>query len=119
MKFRGMGRIALAAAAVWGLATSVAQATEISFWTWRQEDKAAYNEMFADFTKLNPDITVKFESFPDENYPTIVSTALAAGHGGDVIHTHAYGWLVPFVKAGYFVPLDIATVPSIANMPMR
>ena len=117
MKFRGMGRIALAAAAVWGLATSMAQATEISFWTWRQEDKAAYNEMFADFTKLNPDITVKFESFPDENYPTIVSTALAAGHGGDVIHTHAYGWLVPFVKAGYFVPLDIATVPSIANMP--
>ena len=51
MKFRGMGRIALAAAAVWGLATSMAQATEISFWTWRQEDKAAYNEMFADFTK--------------------------------------------------------------------
>lgn len=117
MKIRGIGRIALAAATVWSLAATVAQAAEVSFWTWRQEDKAAYTEMFADFTKLNPDITVKFESFPDENYPTIVSTALAAGHGGDVIHTHAYGWLVPFVKAGYFVPLDIATVPSIANMP--
>ena len=24
------------------------------FWTWRQEDKAAYNELFADFTKANP-----------------------------------------------------------------
>ena len=117
MKIRGIGRIALAAMAAWSLTATAALATEVSFWTWRQEDKAAYQEMFADFTKLNPDITVKFESFPDDDYPTIVSTALAAGHAGDVIHTHAYGWLVPFVKAGYFVPLDSASVPSIANMP--
>src|SRR6478735_9857617 len=111
MKVRNMGRIALAAAAVWGLATSMAHATEISFWTWRQEDKAAYNELFADFTKANPDIHVKFESFPDENYPTIVSTALAAGKGGDVIHTHAYGWLEQFVKSGYFVKQDSSNMP--------
>jgi len=112
-----IGRVALAAAALWGFAATAAQAVELSFWTWRQEDKAAYNELFADFTKANPDITVKFESFPDESYPTIVSAALAAGHGGDVIHTHAYGWLEQFVKAGYFVAQDQATVPSLANMP--
>ncbi|GLS23595.1 ABC transporter substrate-binding protein [Labrys miyagiensis] len=117
MVTKHIGRTLLAAVAAWGLAASAALATEISFWTWRQEDKAAYNEMFADFTKLNPDITVKFESFPDENYPTIVSTALAAGHGGDVIHTHAYGWLEQFIKSGYFVQLDPSSVPSIANMP--
>ncbi len=29
--------------------------------------------------------------------------ALAGGKGADVIHTHAYGWLEQFVKAGYFV----------------
>jgi len=117
MKARGIGHVLLAAIAVWGSATSSAPATEISFWTWRQEDKAAYTEIFADFTKLNPDVTVKFESFPDENYPTIVSTALAAGHGGDVIHTHAYGWLGQFAKSGYFLPQDLSNVPSIANMP--
>jgi raffinose/stachyose/melibiose transport system substrate-binding protein len=117
MKIKALALALGAATAVWGLATTFALATEVSFWTWRQEDKAAYNEMFSDFTKLNPDITVKFESFPDENYPTIVSTALAAGHGGDVIHTHAYGWLEQFAKAGYFVPQDPTTVPSIANMP--
>ena len=60
---------------------------------------------------------MKFESFPDENYPTIVSTALAGGKGGDVIHTHAYGWLEQFVKAGYFEPQDLTTVPSLANQP--
>ncbi|RUZ93466.1 extracellular solute-binding protein, partial [Mesorhizobium sp. M7A.F.Ca.US.006.01.2.1] len=99
MSRRKIGLALAAASFAWGLAASVAHATDISFWTWRQEDKAAYNELFADFAKANPDIHVKFESFPDENYPTIVSTALAAGKGGDVIHTHAYGWLEQFVKA--------------------
>ncbi|WP_027054832.1 extracellular solute-binding protein [Mesorhizobium erdmanii] len=117
MSRRRMGLALAAASFAWGLAAGVAHATDISFWTWRQEDKAAYNELFADFTKANPDIHVKFESFPDENYPTIVSTALAAGKGGDVIHTHAYGWLEQFVKAGYFEPQDLTTVPSLANQP--
>src|ERR1700748_2698037 len=89
----------LAAALAWSLSAALACATEISFWTWRQEDRAAYRELFADFTKLNPDITVKFESFSDENYPAIVSAALAAGRGGDVIHAHAYGWLEEFADA--------------------
>jgi raffinose/stachyose/melibiose transport system substrate-binding protein len=107
--------VILAAAFAWGLAGGIARATEVSFWTWRQEDKAAYEKIFADFTKLNPDITVKFVGVPDENYATIVSTALAAGKGGDIIHSHAYGWLDQFVKAGYFLKLDKTTVPSLAN----
>src|SRR4051812_49194096 len=117
MSRRRIGLAIAAASFAWGLASGVAHATDISFWTWRQEDKAAYNELFADFTKAYPDIHVKFESFPDESYPTIVSTALAGGKGGDVIHTHAYGWLEQFVKAGYFVKQDASNMPSLANMP--
>jgi len=56
MNIGRIGRVALAAAALWGFAATAAQAVEVSFWTWRQEDKAAYNELFADFTKANPDI---------------------------------------------------------------
>ena len=52
MVTKRIGRTLLAAVAAWGLAASAALATEISFWTWRQEDKAAYNEMFADFTAI-------------------------------------------------------------------
>lgn len=117
MNKKSIGRTFVAATLAWSLAAGVSFAADISFWTWRQEDRAAYNELFADFTAKNPDIHVKFESFPDENYPTILSTALAAGKGGDVIHTHAYGWLEQFVKAGYFVPQDETNVPSLANMP--
>jgi raffinose/stachyose/melibiose transport system substrate-binding protein len=98
-------------------ATAPAQAGEVTFWTWRQEDKAAYSELFADFTRANPGITVKFEAFSAENYNTIVSTALAGGRGGDVLHTRAYGGLEQFAKAGYLLKLDPAAVPELANLP--
>jgi len=107
----------LAAGAILGTAPSHAQAGEVTFWTWRQEDRAAYGELFADFTRANPGITVKFEAFAVEQYATVLSTALAAGKGGDVIHTRAYGGLEQFAKAGYLLPLDPAAVPELANLP--
>ena len=111
-----IGQMALAATAAWGFAAA-AQAGDITFWTWRQEDKAAYTELFNDFTKANPDIHVKFEALPDDNYPTLVSAGLAAGHGADVIQAHAYGWLEQYAKAGYFLAIDEAVVPELANQP--
>ena len=118
-----LGRRALAAIASLSLASTItaapapAQAGEITFWTWRQEDKAAYGELFADFAKANPDVTVKFEAFAVENYATTLSTALAAGRGPDVIHTRAYGGLEQFAKAGYLLALDPRDVPELANLP--
>ena len=112
-----MHRLALLATAGWGLATGLAHAGEITFWTWRQEDKASYVELFADFTKANPGITVKFEAFPTENYNTIVATALAGGKGADVLHVRAYGGLEALAKANYLVPLTLANVPELKNLP--
>jgi len=114
---RRMLAATLAVGALLGAATAQAQAGEVTFWTWRQEDRAAYTELFADFMKANPGITVKFESFAVEQYATILSTALAAGKGGDVIHTRAYGGLEQFAKAGYLLPLDTTNVPELANLP--
>jgi len=108
-------RILLGGIALGMLASSPAFAGELTFWTWRQEDKATYQEIFKDFTAKNPDITVKVEPLPDNTYPTQVATGLAAGKGADVIQTHAYGWLEQFVKANYFEPLDKTNVPNLAN----
>lgn len=99
------------------LAAAPVQAGEVTFWTWRQEDRAAYTELFNNFTKANPDIRVKFESFAPENYNTIMSTALAGGRGGDVLQSRAYGGLEQVAKAGYLLPLDATSVPELANFP--
>lgn len=117
MEWQGIARRALLALGLAGGLAGAAQATEITFWTWRQEDKAVYQGLFAEFTKANPGITVKFESFPNQNYNTIVTTALAGGKGGDVLHARAYGGLEAMAKAGYFLPLDKTNVPELANYP--
>lgn len=60
---------------------------------------------------------MKFEAFAPTTYATILSTALAAGHGGDVLHTRAYGGLEQFAKAGYLLALNKTNVPELANLP--
>ncbi len=95
--------------------SALAPAGDLTFWTWRQEDRSQYAQLFAEFNKLHPDVKIKYEAFEPQNYGTVLSTGLAAGRGPDVIHVRAYGGLEQFSKAGYLLPLEPQTVPEIAN----
>lgn len=106
---------AIAAPALVGRAQ--AQATELTFWTWRQEDRSQYAQLWGDFTKANPDIRIGFQGFEPQNYGTALSTALAAGTGPDVIHVRAYGGTEQFAKPGYLLPLTKENAPELANIP--
>ena len=97
------------------MSCGAAQAGDLTFWTWRQEDRTQYAQLFADFNKQHPDVRIKYEAFEPQSYGTVLSTALAAGKGPDVIHVRAYGGLEQFSRAGYLVPLDPTTVPELAN----
>ena len=69
-------RVAIAGAlTVAVLAATPGIAAELTFWSWRQEDKAVYNELIADFNKTNPDTKISFETFEPQNYQTVLSTA--------------------------------------------
>lgn len=92
-----------------------ALAGDLTFWTWRQEDRTQYAQLFADFNKQHPDVRIKYEAFESQTYGTVLSTALAAGRGPDVIHIRAYGGLEQFSRAGYLLPLDPQIVPEVAN----
>ncbi len=99
-------RVAIAGALTSAVfATSPGVAAELTFWSWRQEDKAVYEELIADFNKSNPDTQITFEAFEPQNYQTILSTALAGGSGPDIIHVRAYGNLETVAKPGYLRPL--------------
>ena len=80
--------------------------TELSFWSWRQEDVAAYNEIIAAFEAEHPDISITYTAHEAKAYNTILTTALAGGSGPDIIHTRAYGSLENISGAGYLEPLD-------------
>lgn len=79
---------------------------ELNFWSWRQEDAAAYNEIIAAFEQTRPDIKVTYTAHPATEYNTIIATALAAGEGPDIIHTRSYGGLEVLANPGYLEPLD-------------
>jgi len=96
--------LALVAAAVL-LGGTLAQ-TQLSFWSWRTEDVAAYERFIAAFEAENPDVRVTFTPYLNTEYNTIVSTALQGGGGPDIVHLRAYGGMEPLANAGLIVRLD-------------
>ena len=97
---------AVVAATALSIAAPAFAQTELSFWSWRQEDIAAYNEMIAAFEESHPDISVTYTAHEATAYNTILTTALAGGSGPDIVHTRAYGSLESISSAGYLEPLD-------------
>lgn len=95
----------LIGAAIFMSGSAIAQ-TQLDFWSWRQEDTKAYNEIIAAFEKTHPDIKVTYTAHPATEYNTIIATALAAGEGPDIVHTRSYGGLEVLAKPGYLEPLD-------------
>jgi len=106
-------RIGAALGAVLVAAPTLAQ--DLTLWSWRQEDRAAYEQFIETFEAANPGITVKFETFEATNYNTILSTALAGGTGPDLAMVRAYGGLENVASAGYLEPLSTETVPALAD----
>src|SRR5215217_5440195 len=97
------------------LVAAPAFAQDLTFWSWRQEDRAAYEEFIDTFEAANPGITVKFETFEAANYNTILSTALAGGVGPDVMMVRAYGGMENVASAGYLEALTTESVPALAD----
>ena len=103
--------LAFAAAAIAG--PSLAQ--DLTLWSWRQEDRAQYEQFIDTFEAANPGITVKFETFEAANYNTILATALAGGTGPDLMMVRAYGGLENIAVPGYLEALTTETVPALAD----
>lgn len=97
------------------LVAAPAFAQDLTFWSWRQEDRAAYETFIETFEAANPGITVTFETFEAANYNTILSTALAGGTGPDVMMVRAYGGLENVAVAGYLEELTTESVPALAE----
>jgi raffinose/stachyose/melibiose transport system substrate-binding protein len=97
-------------------AQSASAATELTFWSWRTEDKAFYEGQIAKFEAKNPGITVKFTPYLNTEYNAIVSTALTAGKGPDIIQMRPYGGMANLSDAGNFLPLTVKDVPALGKL---
>lgn len=91
-------------------------ATEITFWSWRPEDKVFYEAEAAKFLAATG-ISVKFTPYVATDYNALLSTALTAGKGPDVMQMRAYGGMANLSDAGYFMPLTSKDIPALAKIP--
>ena len=94
-----------------------ALAQDLTFWSWRQEDRAVYEALIDTFEAANPGITVTFEAFEAQTYATALSTALAGGTGPDLMMVRAYGAFEAVAGADYLMALSTETVPALADFP--
>jgi raffinose/stachyose/melibiose transport system substrate-binding protein len=90
--------------------------TTLTVWSWRTEDQAVYDEIFAEYTAQHPGTEVEFKAFKNTEYNTILPAGLAEEGGPDVMQLRAYGQLQGIVEAGTAMALDDA-VPELADFP--
>jgi len=117
-RVRGLVAAAIAASVIAGpvIASMPAQAaTELTFWSWRPEDKAFYEEQAALFQEKTG-ISVKFTPYVATEYNAILATALTAGNGPDVMQVRPYGGMANLSDAGNFLALTTKDVPALAKM---
>lgn len=97
------------------VSSSAHAAVELSFWSWRPEDKAFYEAQAAKFEK-STGISVKFTPYVATDYNATLATALTAGKGPDVMQIRAYGGMANLSDAGNFMPLTTTDVPNLAKV---
>ncbi len=95
------------------------QPVKLTFWSWRPEDKGAYDRIIKVFEQRNPGIKVEFVPFRAVEYATILSSGLTAGKGPDIIQLRAYGNLETYAAPGFLAPLDYDKVPELKRFPLQ
>lgn len=79
---------------------------ELLMYSWRPEDREAYENFIKEFEDQNPGIKVTFKPYKSTEYGTILTNALTAGQGPDIIQLRPYDGAVSIIDADYIVPLD-------------
>lgn len=79
---------ALTTALVIAVSQSAQAATQIEYWLWDSNQQPAYQKCAADFTKKNPDITVKVTQKGWDDYWTGITTGFVSGTAPDVFTNH-------------------------------
>ncbi|MFO8065618.1 MAG: extracellular solute-binding protein [Spirochaetia bacterium] len=70
-----------------------ADAVTIDVWSWRTEDVEEYEMFFDTFEENHPNINVEFRAVKNDEYNTVLATALEGDQGPDVMQLRAYGGL--------------------------
>jgi raffinose/stachyose/melibiose transport system substrate-binding protein len=80
--------------------------TTLTVWSWRTEDTAAYEKIFAEYEKAHADVDVQFKAFKNTEYNTVLQNGLTGEGGPDIAQLRAYGALQGLIRSEALVELD-------------
>src|SRR5699024_978866 len=79
---------------------------ELELYSWRTEDREAYEKIIEVFEEQNPDIIVNFQPYESTEYNTILTNALVSGTGPDIAQLRPYSGSRTIADNDYLLPLD-------------
>lgn len=79
---------------------------ELEMYSWRTEDRGAYEKIIAKFEEENPGIHIKFQPYESTEYNTILTNALVAGSGPDIVQLRPYSGTKTIADNDYLTALD-------------
>ena len=79
---------------------------ELLMYSWRPEDREAYEKFIGEFEDMNPDIKVKFKPYKSTEYGTILTNTLVSGQGPDIIQLRPYEGATSIIDGDFILPLD-------------
>ena len=89
---------------------------ELTFWAHQEETwNDSYKEIAAEFTAKNPNITIKFDFFPYDEFESKVQTSLIAKSGGADMYELWGGWAIDFASTGALAAMPDALANEIRN----
>jgi multiple sugar transport system substrate-binding protein len=93
-------------------ALEVSAPVEIEYWQYQLDPKTELvNELIPEFQAANPNITVKHQNFPYDDFRQQVAAAVQAGEGPDVLNVY-YGWIPSYVQQQYLIALPEDIFPA-------
>ncbi|BBI36485.1 ABC transporter substrate-binding protein [Cohnella abietis] len=79
---------------------------KLTMGSWRTDDKAVYEKVFAEFNKQYPNIEIDFSPTKSTEYNTVLNTALQTGEGPDIIHLRPYAAGIGLGDSGFIEPIN-------------
>jgi len=95
--------------------SSGSEKVNLTIGSWRVEDVEGYKKIIAEFNKLYPDITIEFKPTADQEYNTVLNTALMTGGGPDIVHMRPYAPGIELGNNGYLAPIN--DLPGLKTIP--
>src|SRR5690625_6942773 len=87
---------------------------ELEMYSWRAEDRQAYEKLIEAFEDKHPNIKINFQPFESTEYNTILTNALVSGEGPDIVQLRPYSGAKTIADGDYLVALD--DLPGISDI---